>query len=405
MESKRKWKFSKRALFFLFYLFGLFLLSLALDQFLISQFSVKQYNDGLIFKPFTRVQFQTIEYQYQVYVNQFGFRDVSKLRKLPYAPIRIMTIGDSFTYGWGVEIDQSWPKILEKLLNEQGLKVEVDNLGKPGAGPKEYAEIAEKAIPVLKPDLVIVGMLQGDDLAQAKLNQTESPELESESQPKTWRHFLAGLIRRIYPYSSSLITKKMSPVITSERIHQAWRVQAEQTYLRFSPAQKVWFNFLDEEIKRLFFIGEFNPAVIHIAITNPDYFFELEDLESAKTREHIQAMADCLARIKMVADHYNAKMMVVSVPHRIYVSEPDFNTPKRFGFKLDEKMLISNSMDRAIEMACQKNNLKFFKFTVEFRQATKNSRLFFALDGHLNPLGHEFFAQLLAPIVQLEIKK
>lgn len=42
-----------------------------------------------------------------------------------------MAIGDSFTYGWGVPAEDSWPKILERRLQARGYDVEVATLGQP----------------------------------------------------------------------------------------------------------------------------------------------------------------------------------------------------------------------------------------------------------------------------------
>ncbi len=383
--------FSKKILFFLVYLLGLFGAIIALDRLVIAHFADKQYDDGMVLPPFTRIQIKTIEYSYQVYVNNFGFRDSeSNAEKSPQ--YRILAIGDSFTYGWGVEIGQTWPKVLEKILNDQGRKIEVDDLGKPGAGPRDYADIAEKAIPVLKPDLVIIGMLQGDDLAQAQPGEASAPEPGN----RTVRHILARCLRRTFPYTSSLIAKKFMPVIPSRELHNAWKKQAAQTLAQFNPEQKARFQALDYQIKEWFAAGELNPAVIYIAVSNPDYFLELEDLASAKTREHIAEMAKQLDRIKKVADQNGARVIVVSVPQRVYISPADFETPIRFGFNLDPKMLSSDAMDQAIKMAADQAGLEFWQVTPQFRSASKTSHLFFPLDGHFNPQGHALFAELLA---------
>jgi lysophospholipase L1-like esterase len=106
-----------------------------------------------------------MERSFSLETNSLGFRD-REFNSSRMDRTRILALGDSFTYGWGVEIEQSWPKILESKLRAAGRDVEVANLGKPGGSPKDYADIAEKATPILKPDLIIVAVLQGDDLAQ-----------------------------------------------------------------------------------------------------------------------------------------------------------------------------------------------------------------------------------------------
>ena len=80
----------------------------------------------------------------------------------------MLAIGDSFTFGWGVSLEESWPKVLEATLRQAGVAVEVANLGFPGGSPVDYANIATRAVPALQPDLVLVAVLQGDDLGQLR---------------------------------------------------------------------------------------------------------------------------------------------------------------------------------------------------------------------------------------------
>ena len=72
----------------------------------------------------------------------------------------ILCFGDSFTYGWGVEPQNTYPAQLEKMLNESNLdnkRFKVFNLGIPGSNSsqilKYFKQILEK---YKKPDLVIV---------------------------------------------------------------------------------------------------------------------------------------------------------------------------------------------------------------------------------------------------------
>src|SRR5262245_38510160 len=96
---------------------------------------------GLIFPPNVVRHFETPEFSFTVKTNSLGFRDREfSLEK--NSRIRILALGDSFTYGWGVEIDRSWPKVLERRLSDAGISVEVANLGKPAGSPRSYADIA-----------------------------------------------------------------------------------------------------------------------------------------------------------------------------------------------------------------------------------------------------------------------
>ncbi len=69
---------------------------------------------------------------YYLNTNSVGFRGVEEYEEFP-APgvIRIGTIGDSITFGYGVADDESYPAVLEQLLSEHG-SYEVINAGVHG---------------------------------------------------------------------------------------------------------------------------------------------------------------------------------------------------------------------------------------------------------------------------------
>lgn len=118
---------------------------------------------GLIFPPHSQATYHTTEFDYTVRINSLGFRD----REFDVArskTCRLIAVGDSFTFGWGVSLEDSWPKRLETGLAQAGFDVEVANLGFPGGNPIDYANIVGHAVPMLAPDLVMVAVLQGDDL-------------------------------------------------------------------------------------------------------------------------------------------------------------------------------------------------------------------------------------------------
>ena len=58
-------------------------------------------NAGLIWGPYSVVEHATEEFSYQARINNLGFRDRDfAVRRSPAR--RVLAIGDSFTYGWGV---------------------------------------------------------------------------------------------------------------------------------------------------------------------------------------------------------------------------------------------------------------------------------------------------------------
>jgi hypothetical protein len=68
-----------------------------------------------------------------------------RLRNPPFAPqpepgvFRILALGDSTTFGWGVAQEQAWPAQLEAALRARGAEVEVINAGVPATSLETMA--------------------------------------------------------------------------------------------------------------------------------------------------------------------------------------------------------------------------------------------------------------------------
>lgn len=146
---------------------GIFLVVAAIaDHLVLPGLVNNRTSHGLLFPPGSEFPYQTPEFSHTAKINSLGFRDREWATDKKEATTRIVAIGDSFTFGMGVELDRTWTKVLEQRLKARGFDVEIANLGRPGAHPASYAEVAQKAVPLLKPDVLLVAVLQGDDLAQ-----------------------------------------------------------------------------------------------------------------------------------------------------------------------------------------------------------------------------------------------
>ncbi len=103
-------------------------------------------------------------YGVNVKINSYGFRDKEYSLEKPDNTYRIIVLGDSFTLGWGVPAEDSYPKLLERMLNENinGKKFEVINTALGNYNTQmEYEMLKEKGT-AFKPDMVIVGYYPND---------------------------------------------------------------------------------------------------------------------------------------------------------------------------------------------------------------------------------------------------
>jgi lysophospholipase L1-like esterase len=91
-------------------------------------------------------------------VNQDGFRG-TPLQPASAVHTSIMLIGDSFVWGASAKpLSNSFAD----LLAADGFQV--FNLGIPGTGPTQYRALAERYVPQVKPDYVIVVLYLGNDI-------------------------------------------------------------------------------------------------------------------------------------------------------------------------------------------------------------------------------------------------
>lgn len=100
----------------------------------------------------------------RVRTNSAGFRGAEVPREKPADTFRIIGIGDSVMFGWGVEEESSYLKVIERDLNQRGDKrrYEVLNFAVPGYNSAmEAATLLEKAAPY-EPDLIIIHFVRND---------------------------------------------------------------------------------------------------------------------------------------------------------------------------------------------------------------------------------------------------
>lgn len=69
---------------------------------------------------------------------------------------RIVALGDSFTFGQGVNDDEAFPAVVGRELTAQGHDVEVLNFGVPGHGVVNAVTLLRRRLLDLEPDLVLL---------------------------------------------------------------------------------------------------------------------------------------------------------------------------------------------------------------------------------------------------------
>lgn len=134
---------------------------------------VSQAHAGLMsLRPNTAMRMRTSEFDVAIRINGQGLRDRTFSPEPPAGALRVLVLGDSQTFGYGVEAEQTYPKLLEaELSRELSRPVEVINAGVPGTGTAQQLHFLEEAGWALKPDMVIVGVFPFNDLGDNGLSR------------------------------------------------------------------------------------------------------------------------------------------------------------------------------------------------------------------------------------------
>lgn len=113
----------------------------------------------------------------------------------------VVCLGDSFTYGWGVETVYTYPKQLEKMLNNGNLnkRFKVFNLAVPGSNSSQHLKYLEEILnKYRKPDLIILltGANDSWNLADSNIYRFINKDKEKSNLVIKLKIFLSNF--RIY---------------------------------------------------------------------------------------------------------------------------------------------------------------------------------------------------------------
>ena len=99
---------------------------------------------------------------FKVSTNSDGLRTSIEMTD-PAKSLRIMTLGCSTTFGWGVGDQETYPSRLQVYLNESGYEnIEVINAGQPGYTSFQGDWLWDSVLKNYQPDIVLIGYIVQD---------------------------------------------------------------------------------------------------------------------------------------------------------------------------------------------------------------------------------------------------
>lgn len=285
--------------------------------------------------------------QVPVKINSFGFRDIEHPKHKDDQTVRILGLGDSFTFGWGVSLENTYLKQLETtMLQTTGRSVETINTGVPGWGLNQYYICLKEFGIQFTPDIIVVGYWP-DDLNGPpvdKLGPVPNAQREAESHIR----MRGGLLHhsRLFNFFTYLADhikyKNRSKRIP--HLHDAGARRAE------------WAK-------------------------NPDFLIADSGHEITDTRSKI--LKDHLSRINSLATTHGALLIILFIPDYSQLFHPEFQ-----------------HINRVLHKAADELGIAFLDMTPIYEATERaHSNYFWPLDGHTNEVGHRAMAEALTPIL------
>ena len=297
----------------------------------------------------------------------YGFRNA-----WPWpARAEIVTVGDSLTFGYGVEDDQAWPALIVRKLSPNRLI----NLGLNGAGPHQYLRVYETFGRSLRPKVLLVGFFVRNDFWDADMFDRWL-KLGAPGSYLLWRDFGR-------PRSTSL---NLNQPIGDLVVSVLWRCHLLASNSRL-------YNFLQHVRKSLrTYLRGYSPSQLKF-FQAPDGTQLQLDIEDFTNKVRIgqpghRAFAisvEALQRLDSIARANGTSILIVLQPSKEEVYLP-----------LVGETTFDADPGRPLRVKLKELGIPYIDLLPDFRaRAAKGDALFFEVDGHPNARGYALIAELV----------
>jgi len=314
-------------------------------------------------QPFSKGRLKRQEFDTTVTINSMGYRE-RDFNVKKEGRFRILVIGDSFTFGFGVEGNEGYPARIEKILANdyhQG-SIEVINAGfASGHNPDTYyLYLKEKGLK-LNVDLILVGFFVGNDIVHYRHSAVEHEWTRTDQE---------GLPLQIRNVASEVENGRW--VRKKKRLIYAIPVlrNSHLFHLLVSSARGLAGYFRSEH-SRIF------------ETTTPSIYQATYSDNIEQAIQQTQTLFRAMARL---AAKNGIPLAVVMIPAREQVYSADLKSPEL-------RQLDWTKPQRIFAAFFSREHIPYLDLLPPMRQGAKDADFYFRYDLHWNAKGHEFAAR------------
>ena len=287
---------------------------------------------GGLLRPHAHAVHRTPEFEAEYRVNPEGLRDEVRPQVNKGDEIRILALGDSFTFGIGNPYENIWPAVFEKKLMNEGYTVRVIKAGILGFNTRKELFYLKRLLPRYRPHYVILGFVAHDLFENTALSEGVEEE---------------GIMVRELPYTR-------------------WHT------LRF--------------FRRVLFSSDHLYGMVYLSTPRREYFTRPL---SARVEERVRITKELISEMHAFSEKNGARFIVLSIPQQFQIiasSHESFFSGVDHGWI--DRVFGAFVAGKGIPWLATKDTLE-----KEYRE--KKTPVYYRVDGHLNPAGHEAVAKHL----------
>ncbi len=143
-----------------------------------------------------RPNLDTIFVGVKVRTNRWGARGAQEITvEKPPHTIRIACLGDSFTFGWGLPENETYPRVLETLIRRRfpSMSIQVHNWGVPAYNTAQEVLLFKEKVRNFHYDIVVLGFMENDVGEPLMTEWTRYPKPKMEVVDMLRRLFGSGM--------------------------------------------------------------------------------------------------------------------------------------------------------------------------------------------------------------------
>lgn len=203
----------------------------ATDPFLNLPFDSNYYGLYSEYYPFVEPPEGRYSWGHRVELNQYALREREFKVPKPPGVCRIMVLGDSFTWGKGLAVEERYTNLVEEYLRRafRDKKFEVLNFSITGGPTLWQRDVLKESLMVDTPDLIVIGFTFNDTQPEAQDYRLEKEEFEAK-YGDLLDSMSGGLIEVGLPLTAKLLRQAIDAGVVIVGLVPTWEEGLDRTY-------------------------------------------------------------------------------------------------------------------------------------------------------------------------------